>query len=334
MNEKPLHIAITGVAGFIGSHLAQSLLQDGHSVVGLDNFDPLYPRPLKEHNVSLIRECGGEFTFIEGDVRSPAALDQMAAGRAPDAVVHLAACADMFQAENDPVNYTDVNVSGTLQLLEFCVRHNVPSVVFASSCLVYGQRTEVPFRETDPACTPRSLYAATKLAGEQLLHAYCKLHGLNTTCLRFFTVYGPRQRPTMAIHRFVELATEGKSIELHGHGKVARDFAYVSDIVSGVRLALNRMGGYQLYNLGYSEAFSLLELVETIREVSGLTVNYSLRPEHPGDVNITYAGIDLARQHLGWSPKVGLKEGLTLFVRWYQGSGRKIALASLPHMNS
>lgn len=334
MKVTPLKVAITGCAGFIGSHLAQSLLEDGHSVVGLDNFDPLYPRVLKEHNLAVIRGAGGDFTFFEGDVCDPAALDLLAKRGAPDVVVHLAAMADMRQAQDDPVSYTDVNVSGTLQVLEFGVRHAISGVIFASSCLVYGERTRVPFKETDRACTPVSLYAATKLAGEQLLHTYHKLHGLHCTVLRFFTVYGPRQRPTMAIHRFVELASCGEPIVLYGYGKVARDYAYVSDIVTGVRLAMEKLGGYQLYNMGFSKAFTLLELVEAIRRVSGLPVKYKLLPEHPGDVNITYAAIQRAHKHLGWTPKVDLEEGVGRFVAWYREHGCKIGLASGEEVNS
>jgi len=241
-------------------------------------------------------------------------------------VVHLAAKPDLRQALKDPPECVDVNVTGTLRVLEMCREINVSNVVFASSSLVYGSDTKVPFRETYSADRPVSLYGATKRAGELLCHTYHHMYGANITCLRFFTVYGPRQRPGMAIRVFVERVLNGEKIPVYGFGKPARDFAHVSDIVEGILAALDRMGGYRTYNLGYSRAYSLTELIRSIEVAVGKKASVELLPDQPGDVMVTFAGIDLAKAELEWKPEVSLEEGIEGFVKWYREIGRNLEL--------
>ena len=321
-----MKVLITGCAGFIGSHLAEALLARGIEVAGVDSFDPLYPRNHKEANLQSIRSCGGSFHFVEGDIRDERDLAEAAGTRAPDAVVHLAAKPDMRQALQDPPACVDVNVGGTLQVLELCRELSIGNLVFASTSLVYGSDTKVPFRETYSADRPVSLYGATKRAGELLCHTYHHMYGLNVTCLRFFTVYGPRQRPGMAIRKFVGRVMHGEEIPVHGFGKPARDFAHVTDIVGGILAALDRMGGYRTYNLGFSQAYSLTELIRTIEVAVGREAAVKLLPDQPGDVRVTFAGIDLAKAELEWEPRVSLEAGIEGFVNWYKEAGRKLEL--------
>lgn len=319
-------VLITGCAGFIGSNLAEALLVRGAEVAGIDSFDPLYPRHHKEANLESIRSLGGSFHFEEGDIRDAEALLRTAGDKPPDAVVHLAGKPDLRQAMEDPPECVDVNVTGTLRVLEMCQELNIGNLVFASSSLVYGSDTKVPFRETYPADRPVSLYGATKRAGELLCHTYHHMYGTNVTCLRFFTVYGPRQRPGMAIRVFVGRVLDGEKIPVYGFGKPARDFAHVSDIVDGILAALDHMGGYRTYNLGYSEAYSLMELIRSIEVAVGKKARVELLPDQPGDVMVTFAGIDLAKAELGWKPRVSLEAGIEEFVKWYREIGRKLEL--------
>jgi len=314
-------ILVTGAAGFVGSHLCETLLARGHSVVGLDSFDPHYPRAFKEWNLAQVRAVAGDFSIVEGDVR-----DLPARPMAADAVVHLAALADMRHSLEDPVTYTRINIDGTLAVLESCRRAGIRNVVFASSSLVYGNRTSVPFRESDPADAPVSLYAATKSSGELLCRVYQQLYGINVTCLRFFTVFGPRQRPEMAIHKFARQIARGGEIPVHGFGKLSRDYVYVTDVAAGVALALERMGGWRVYNIGSATARSLMDVVKLLEQEMKIAARVAFLPEQPGDVPLTYASIDLARAELGYSPKVTMEEGMRRFVEWYLGTARQIEL--------
>ena len=312
-----MNVLVTGAAGFIGSNLAERLRQRGDTVVGLDNFDPFYPRATKERNLAGLRGDAG-FRLVEGDLRDPA--DVAAAVRGVDAVVHLAALAGVRPSLLDPARFFDVNVMGTLQLLEAC-RGQLGRVVFASSSSVYGLDSQVPFRESDPCQTPVSPYAASKRAGELLAFTAHHLHGLDVTALRLFTVYGPRQRPDLAIHKFTRLIAAGQPIELFGDGSTSRDYTWVGDIVDGILAALDRAQnapGFRVYNLGGSQTTSLRELVELIAGALGRPAVIEWKPEQPGDMKRTLADVSRAQAELGYAPRVPIADGIPRFVEWWR----------------
>ncbi len=313
----PLDIFITGAAGFIGSHVAQALLSRGDRVFGLDNFDPFYDRALKEENLAALRDRP-EFSFLEGDIRDAGTLARWGSGIRPDAVIHLAAKAGVRPSVADPAGYADVNVNGTIRVLEWARERGIPKVLFASSSSVYGGNTKVPFSEDDFVDHPVSPYAATKKAGELLCHTYCHLYGMNVAALRFFTVYGPRQRPEMAIHKFTRRILEGKEIDLFGDGSSRRDYTYIDDIVSGVLGALNAPPGYRVYNLGESATISLSDLVSLLEKACGRPAVRRSTPPQPGDVPITYADISRAKAEIGYAPHTSIEKGIVRFVDWYR----------------
>lgn len=308
-------VLITGGAGFIGSHLAQRLLQRGLAVRVLDNLDPFYDVALKRRNLELLQAAGGDrLQFVEGDIR--AAADCKAALRSVDGVVHLAALAGVRPSIQDPVRYADVNVTGTQMLLQQIDSKAVP-VVFGSSSSVYGGNDKVPFAETDPVDHPVSPYAASKKAGEVLSYTFHHLRGNAVTCLRFFTVYGERQRPEMAIHQFARKITDGEPIPFFGDGSSRRDYTYVGDITAGIEAALQRASGYAIYNLGGSRTTSLLELVELLGRTLDRPVRRQQLPDQPGDVPVTFADTSAAERDLGYRPQVSVPDGLQRFCRWY-----------------
>lgn len=311
-------VLITGGAGFIGSHVARRLLAQGSRVVVLDNFDPFYDVRIKQRNVEALRAAAkpGRFELIEGDVRDPAACER--ALRGASAVLHLGALAGVRPSIADPVRYMDVNVRGTQVLLEEIRKlpARVP-VVFASSSSVYGGNRRLPFRESDPVDRPVSPYAASKKAGEVQCACFAHLYGNPVTCLRFFTVYGPGQRPEMAIHQFARRLLDGEPLPLFGDGTTRRDYTYIDDVVDAVVAALARADGYRIYNIGGSRTTSLAELVALLEQVFGRTAIVEHRPEQPGDVKETYADVTLAERELGYAPKVDIAEGLARFARWY-----------------
>ncbi|MBP2676299.1 MAG: strE 2 [Deltaproteobacteria bacterium] len=313
----PLDVFVTGAAGFIGSHVAEALLSRGDRVFGLDNFDPFYDRSLKEDNLSVLRPRPG-FSFLEGDIRDAECLARWGAGVRPDALIHLAAKAGVRPSVADPAGYADVNVNGTIRVLEWAREREVPRVLFASSSSVYGGNTKVPFSEEDFVDHPVSPYAATKKAGELLCHTYCHLYRMNLAALRFFTVYGPRQRPEMAIRKFTRRILEGKEIELYGDGSSRRDYTFIDDIVSGVLGALNAPPGYRVYNLGESATISLFDLVSLLEKACGRTAARRYTPPQPGDVPITYADITRARAEIGYDPHTPIETGIVRFVEWYK----------------
>ncbi len=313
----PFNVFITGTAGFIGSHVAEALLSRGDRVFGLDNFDPFYDRAIKEENLSLLRERPG-FSFVEGDIRDAEALARWGPGIRPDAVVHLAAKAGVRPSVADPAGYADVNVNGTIRVLEWARGRGAPKVLFASSSSVYGGNTKVPFSEEDFVDHPVSPYAATKKAGELLCHTWCHLYGMNVAALRFFTVYGPRQRPEMAIHKFTRRILEGKEIEIYGDGSSRRDYTFIDDIVSGVLGALNSPPGYRVYNLGESATISLSDLVSLLEKACGRPALRRSVPFQPGDVPVTYADISRARAEIGYDPRTPIEKGIVRFVEWYR----------------
>ena len=310
-------VFITGVAGFIGSHVAESLLRRGEAVVGLDNFDPFYARAVKERNLAALSAFPG-FRFVEGDIRDPAAVERWGAEGNPDVLIHLAAKAGVRPSVMDPAGYADVNVVGTTRVLSFARDRGVSRVLFASSSSVYGGNEKVPFAEDDPVDCPVSPYAATKRAGELLCHAFAHLYGMNIASLRFFTVYGPRQRPEMAIHKFTRRIFEGKEIGLFGDGTTRRDYTYIDDIVGGVLGALSAPPGYRIYNLGESATISLADLVSVIEKATGLRAKRTFLPLQPGDVPVTYADISRARGEIGYDPKIPVAAGVEKFVAWFR----------------
>ncbi len=312
-------VFITGAAGFIGSHVAEKLLERGDRVAGLDNFDPFYPRALKEANLAILRQHPG-FSFREGDIRDPLALAGWGAGERPGALIHLAAKAGVRPSVKDPAGYADVNVVGTVRVLEWARDRGISRVLFASSSSVYGGNTKIPFAEEDSVDHPVSPYAATKKAGELLCHTFCHLYGMDIASLRFFTVYGPRQRPEMAVRKFTRCLFEGTEIELFGDGTSRRDYTYIDDIVQGVLGALGAPPGYRVYNLGESATISLDDLVAMLSRETGISPKTRRLPPEPGDVPLTCADISRARREIGYDPKVPVEEGIRRFVQWYRSS--------------
>ncbi|MEZ5965823.1 MAG: SDR family NAD(P)-dependent oxidoreductase [Planctomycetota bacterium] len=311
-------ILITGGAGFIGSHVARQLLASGSRVVILDNLDPFYDVRIKRRNLQALQATApsGAFEFVEGDIRDAEACQ--AALRDATAVLHIAALAGVRPSIQDPVRYMDVNVTGTQTLLEALRRLPGPvPFVFASSSSVYGGSDKLPFRESDPVDRPVSPYAASKKAGEVVCAAFHHLWASPVTCLRFFTVYGPGQRPEMAIHKFSRAIVRGEPLPFFGDGTTRRDYTYVDDVVAGVVSALQRADGYRIYNLGGSHTTSLTELVQKLEKAFGKAAVLDRRPEQPGDVKQTYADVQLAERELGFRPRVGMDEGIERFARWY-----------------
>lgn len=333
----PQHVLITGGAGFIGSHLARRLLDRGWRVSVLDNFNDYYDPARKRRNVGLLRRAaevaGGEerFRLVEGDIRDEALVNRLFAGHGEgglphpwggfDGVVHLAARAGVRPSLEAPILYEEVNCIGTLRLLEAARRHGPELFVFGSSSSVYGINQKVPFSEDDPVDQPISPYATTKRAGELLCFNYHHLYGLKTPCLRFFTVYGPRQRPEMAIHKFTDLLARGETLPLYGEGDSRRDYTYVDDIVDGIVAAYELAPGFEIFNLGGAETTRLGDLVKWLAEELAVEPQIQYLPDQPGDVPITYADVSKASRMLGYSPRIPIREGLRRFVEWYREHG-------------
>jgi len=316
---SPDTVLVTGAAGFIGSHCCAALLRAGHRVVGLDNFDPFYPRKIKEAGLEALSAMDG-FEFHEGDIRDQNLTHRLVAG--VSVVLHLAARAGVRPSIQDPVGYVSVNVEGTAQLLEACHQAGTRRFVFGSSSSVYGDSTAAPFREDAPALDPISPYAATKRAGELLCHTFVHLYGLRIAALRFFTVYGHRQRPDLAIHKFTRLLASGERIERFGDGSSERDYTHVDDIVRGVVGAIEwtntDTSGFEVFNLGESQTVSLGRLIDLIGRALDVEPKITQLSDQPGDVRITYADIGKARRILGYSPAVDIEAGIADFVAWYK----------------
>ncbi len=317
-----MNVLVTGGAGFIGSHLAERLLAEGHCVLCLDNFDEFYDPLLKRRNLKRALLDPG-FRLVEGDLREEGVLEEIFGGEKIDAVAHLAARAGVRPSIQNPLLYAEVNIRGTLNLLEACRKHNVGRVVFASSSSVYGNNRKIPFAESDPVDNPISPYAATKKAGELLCHTYHHLYGMHIACLRYFTVYGPRQRPEMAIHQFTRWIHQGKKVTVFGDGSSRRDYTYVDDAVAGTKEALLRARGYEIYNIGESQTISLLELIQAIEQRVAKKALLEYLPAQPGDVEQTYADIRKASERLGYRPQTQIQEGIDRFVGWYLDEGCK-----------
>jgi UDP-glucuronate 4-epimerase len=312
-------VLVTGAAGFIGSQLAECLVARGDRVVGLDNFDPFYDPAIKRRNVEGL-VASGSFELIEGDIRDRALVRRLLASSKPDSIVHLAALAGVRPSLNDPVRYHDVNCTGTSVLLEEARAADISRFVFGSSSSVYGGNEKVPFHEDDDVSHPVSPYAATKRSNELTCHTFHHLYGMDIAVLRFFTVYGPRQRPEMAIHKFVRCVDRGEPLPLFGDGTSERDYTYIDDILDGVVKAHDQHRGFRIYNLGESATISLKELVAAIGRAMGAEPRVEWMAEQPGDVPRTHADIARARADLGYDPQVDLATGLARFVAWYRGS--------------
>ena len=319
-----MRVLVTGGAGFIGSHVAQRLLERGDTVCVLDNFNDFYDPAIKRANVEAMRATSspgqrGSLEIVEGDIRDAECVQSLLGDGGFDGIIHLAAMAGVRRSILDPLHYSDVNIRGTQTLLEE-VRNAGTRFVFASSSSVYGANEKLPFSEADDIHCPVSPYAATKRAGELLCFTHHHLYETPMTCLRFFTVYGPRQRPEMAIHKFVRLCLAGEPIPFFGDGTTRRDYTYIDDIVDGVVRALNRDRGYEIYNLGESQTISLAELVKEIGEVTGVEPILDRQEMQPGDVVVTYADVSKARRELGYEPTTGIRAGLERFLEWYRES--------------
>ena len=308
------HALITGGAGFIGSHLVDSLLRDRYRVTVVDNFDPFYDRSIKLANVAS-HQTASSWRLVEGDIRDPAVLDALPGDI--DVVVHLAAAAGVRPSIADPVRYQEVNVAGTQKLLEMARARGIQQFVFASSSSVYGVNPNLPWSEDDHVLRPISPYASTKISGELLGHVYAHLHGIRFLALRLFTVYGPRQRPDLAIHKFARLILDGRPIPLYGDGSTRRDYTYVDDIVAGIRGAMTHEDTpFEVINLGNDRTVSLTELVRALEDVLGRRATLEWLPDQPGDVPQTWANIDKARRLFGYEPKTKLLDGVRRFVEW------------------
>lgn len=310
-------ILVTGGAGFIGSHLIDRLLEEGHQVVCLDSFNDYYDPAIKRANVAphLKHE---RYRLVEGDIRDAALVETSFAEHRPEIVVHLAARAGVRGSLREPALYADVNERGTAVVLEAARRHAVRQFIFGSSSSVYGASSALPFSPDDPALQPVSPYAASKRAGELLCYAFHHLYKLNVLCVRFFTVYGPRGRPDMAIYKFTRAIFASQPIELYGDGTSRRDYTFVDDIVDGLVRSLGRDFGYEIINLGRSDTVMLNDLVALLEEVCERKATIRRLPEQPGDVPATYADISKSRLLIGFEPKVGIRQGVQRFVQWYR----------------
>lgn len=326
--QKKQTILVTGAAGFIGSHAVQALIQRGYRVIGVDNFCDFYDRAWKEMNLKSVQ--GEKFDVEEIDIIDGARIDQIVERAKPVAILHLAAMAGVRPSIEQPAYYARVNVEGTTHLLQAAVKHKVGKFLFASSSSVYGNLGQVPFREDDPVAEPISPYAATKRAGELMCYTFWHLYRLPVFCLRFFTVYGPRQRPDLAIHKFTRLISQGKPVPFFGDGSTSRDYTYVEDTVAGIVAALEHCDRYRIYNLGGSDPVTLSTLIAELEKAVGKSAILDRRPAQPGDVERTYADLTRSSSEIGYRPKISLPEGLRRFVEWFRQYGHLYKLPGEP----
>lgn len=312
-----MNILVTGGAGFIGSHLCEKLIDLGQRVICIDNFDDFYNPETKESNIkNLINHPN--YKLYRDDICEATKIDQIFSTNNIDIVIHLAARAGVRPSINLPKLYEKVNVSGTINILDACKKYRIKKLIFASSSSVYGANTKVPFSENDKVDTPISPYGATKKAGELICYTYHHLYDISIICFRFFTVYGPRQRPEMAIHKFTRNIIEGKLIEIFGNGTSSRDYTYIDDIISAIIKSIDKISGYEIINLGNSRPVKLLELIKVIEKITRKKSILKYAAPQPGDVFTTYADIRKAKKMIKYNPKISLEEGIDKFVNWYK----------------
>lgn len=316
MNKTAL---VTGAAGFIASHLSEKLLQEGYHVIGIDNFDPFYDRGIKNNNLERLLSIGKEkFEFYELDLRNADELDQLPK---TDIVFHIAGKAGVRPSIEVPSDYIDTNIIGTQNVLNWMMKVKCDKLIFASSSSIYGNNKKVPFSESDEVNAPISPYAFTKRSNELQIHTFHHLYDLNAICLRFFTVYGPRQRPDLAIRKFVTRIKNGEPIDQYGDGSSGRDYTFISDIINGVYSAANHLFEhktvYEIINLGSHSPILLNEMIETIGATLNTSPKVNVLPMQPGDVEVTYADISKAKKLLNYEPKVSFQQGINDFVKWF-----------------
>ncbi len=315
-------ILVTGAAGFIGSHLAERLVHLGYRVIGLDNFDDFYDPAIKWHNISTLKTMDS-FQPEQGDIRDSSLLNRIFRANDIDVVVHLAALAGVRPSLDKPLLYQDVNVGGTINLLQASRTCGVKKFIFTSSSSVYGLNGQAPFREESNVNYPLSPYAASKAAAELFCRTYSHLYSLPTVVIRPFTVYGPRQRPEMAIHHFVKMIDRGEEVTIFGDGSTGRDYTYIGDIIAGLEAALAYQGDlFQIFNLGASRVVKISYLLKLIEEALGKKARIKYVAPPPGDVPVTLADISKAQAMIGYQPRTNIEEGIALFVRWYRTNAR------------
>jgi len=325
-NSKP-RILLTGGAGFIGSHLAEALVKRHAQLIILDNLNEFYPPVRKRANIEQVRRAGS-FVFEQGDIRDRAKMRSIFSQHKPEIVIHLAALAGVRPSIEQPLEYESVNIAGTANILELCREFASKKLVFGSSSSVYGATSVAPFSESHMELRPISPYATTKLAGELMCYTYAHLFALPSVCLRFFTVYGPRQRPDLAIHKFTALLEGEKPLPVFGDGSAGRDYTYVDDIVDGILRAAEYTpkdpagAPFEIFNLGNSHPVQLTELIERLEHATGRKAVREQKPMQPGDVPLTWADISKSSRLLGYQPKTQLSEGLQRFVAWYRAENR------------
>ncbi len=313
-----MNFLVTGGAGFVGSHVCERLLHRGHAVWALDDLNDFYDPAIKLRAVAALNSSGGPFHFVRGDITDRVAMDALMREVRFDQIIHLAARAGVRPSIDEPALYQRVNVEGTVHLLEAARHAGVRKITLASSSSVYGVNARVPFAEDDPIFSAISPYAASKLACEALGHVYHHVHGMDVAVLRFFTVYGPRQRPDLAIHKFARLISAGKPIPVFGDGSTARDYTYVSDTVDGVMACTEREFGFEIFNVGESQTVTLSRLIELLEQALGRKAILDRKPPQPGDVPVTFANIAKARARLDYNPRVKIEEGIPKFVDWFR----------------
>lgn len=320
--QSDVKVLVTGGAGFIGSHVSERLISKGHQVVIIDSFDPFYDPAIKHRNIEKVLASGCA-RLVVADICNREGLEQALEGETFDGIIHLAARAGVRPSLDRPDDYVRTNVEGMVSMLEIGRRRGIRAFVMGSSSSVYGDSTPVPFSEDQPAANPISPYAATKRAGELLGHTYAHLYGLSVICLRLFTVYGPRQRPDLAIHKFARLMMSGNSIPFFGDGETERDYTYVADVVDGIEAALAWASNaepraFEIVNLGENTTTSLARLVQMLSAELGVNPTIDRLPPQPGDVQRTFASVDKARRLLGYNPSTPMEEGIRRFVEWFR----------------
>jgi len=310
-------ILVTGIAGFIGSNLGNTLIKNNYKVIGIDNFDPFYARDIKEKNIASLLQSSN-FSFYEADIRDKSYINAIFSSEQPDVIIHLAAKAGIRPSLQNPEEYYSVNVMGTLNILECMKTNGISKMIFASSSSVYGNNRKVPSSETDNVDNPISPYAATKKSCELLCHTYCHLYDFSISCLRFFTAYGPRQRPDLAIYKFTKALLNNDAIPFYGDGTSGRDYTYISDIIQGIVNSMDYLKGYDIYNIGKSKTISLIDLISLLEKFTDKQAKLNYLPLQAGDVERTFADISKAKKELNYRPQVSIEDGLKDFVSWYK----------------